>query len=436
MTRSFARAIAALVCITASACSNGALPPESPGSTTPAVSFAQQLLAAPKRRLCPDALPGEFQCHGIVNELTIDIADRHKSCLHLPGCYAPSDLQTAYGIVRPAIYRGKSMTVALVDAYGYASAARDNARFRRVFRLPACQRSCFEVIGQTGGPPPAAQDPGWDFEQAIDVDMVSAICPNCRIVLVEATTPQTSDFVTAELTAFKLAHVVSNSWGGPEAYSSGGPFDHHPGIVVTASSGDSGAGSNFAGSQASAQQPCSFVGVVCVGGSSLVLRNGRRIHEVVWDDLIVRQCTSGPCATGSGCSSLVAKPSWQHDKGCTGRSETDLSADADPNTGVLVAYAGQFYSAGGTSVSSPMIAAMYALAGNTSAAAPARIWAAGANKRSGAFNPVTSGSNELGAVGTFVCGPAILYICEAGTGMNGTYSGPTGWGTPTGLSAL
>jgi subtilase family serine protease len=131
----------------------------------------------------------------------------------------------------------------------------------------------------------------------------------------------------------------------------------------------------------------------------------------------------------------VNKPSWQHDKGCPGRSETDISVDADPNTGVVIAFGKKFYSAGGTSASSPMIAAMIALAGNTKIAGPAYIWNTAARNR-GAFHAITSGDNEDAVAHTFMCPGFILYICQAGTHMNGTYSGPTGWGSPNGLRAL
>ncbi len=239
--------------------------------------------------------------------------------------------------------------------------------------------------------------------------MASAICPNCHIILVEANTASNANLATAENEAITLgANVVSNSYGGRESGSSNSSYNH-PGHIITASAGDSGYG---------ASQPCSYSTVVCIGGTSLrTANNGRGWTETAWS------------GTGSGCSAYVSKPSWQTDKGCTKRSESDVSADADPNTGVAVydSYAYQGYQGwlvfGGTSVSSPVIASVYALAGNAGSEDYAQsIWVAGGTA---ALNDVTSGSNGR-------CSTKYRYICTAGVG----YDGPTGWGTPNGVSAF
>ena len=168
------------------------------------------------------------------------------------------------------------------------------------------------------------------------------------------------------------------------------------------------------------------------------MTNGVRTSEVVWDGLVKNQCGGGPCATGSGCSALVAKPAWQHDAGCAWRSESDISADADPYTGTVVActpcenpYCSSVLcgSDGGTSQSSPMIAAMYALARNAASATPASLWARGGTA---SFHDILKGTNQDASAGTFVCPAAYNYICVARRG----YDGPTGWGTPNGLGAL
>lgn len=436
----FTAAFALFAVVAISACgghstlvpSSGIAPTNTSASeSVPLTPFSIALLRAPKIRLCPDAGAGRFECYGIVSDLRLDLRP-NAGCSHQPGCYGPSDLQSAYGI-KNASKGGKGMTVAVVDAFGYPAVQKDLAAYRSHFHLPSCGKGCFKVVGEYGGKPPKATDPGWDGEQALDVDMVSALCPKCHIVLVESNTDENTDLINGEQTAIKLANVVSNSWGGPEYASTFDPFDSHNGVVITASSGDQGAGSEFRGSTVSAQEPCAFQGVICVGGTSLVLNKGRRVSEVVWNDLTQNKCQSGPCATGSGCSSLVQKPVWQNDTGCPGRSETDISADADPNTGVVVRYNNSWVSAGGTSASSPMIGAMYALAGNAKTANGALLWSKGG---SSAFYAITSGTDESKAAHTYVCSKAILYICKAGTGMNGVYSGPTGWGTPHGLSAL
>jgi subtilase family serine protease len=197
----------------------------------------------------------------------------------------------------------------------------------------------------------------------------------------------------------------------------------HKGVLIVASAGDAGA---------EAAQPCDLSTVICVGGTSVAVSKTGRYTESVWDGLVKNQCGS-PCATGSGCSSAVEKPSWQHDKGCTWRSESDLSAVADPYTGVIISCtpcvpSGVTMNHGGTSASSPIIAALYALAGNAKSQTGATLWA---HKGKG-FNDVTSGTNSNRKAKTFVCPKSYAYICNAGKG----YDGPTGWGSPNGVSSL
>lgn len=412
--------------------SPGALAPNafSPSTVSPmaASQFELRNLQAPRYHACPKAAPGHFECFAILGTLAMQTdVSPDSSCLHQPGCYGPSDLQAAYGITSASSSKGKGFTVGIVDAYGYPSANKDLANYRKFFSLPPCTTSngCLKIVNQTGGTSLPATNSGWDGEQALDLDMVSAICPNCKILLVETKNSSYSNLFTGVSTALSMAGVVSNSWGGGEGWPTYSTFDNHPKHVLTASAGDSGAG---------AQQPCSFAGVVCVGGTSLKLNNGSRVSEVVWDGLVNNQCSGGPCATGSGCSSLVAKPSWQASvssvNGCKMRNESDISADADPFTGVVVSFKGQLLTGdGGTSASSPMIAAMYGLAGNTSTATAKSLWAKGGTS---AFYDIVKGTNENAAAGTFICPSSYSYICNARKG----YDGPTGWGTPHGLGAL
>ena len=326
-----------------------------------------------------------------------------------PAGYGPADLQSAYKL--PSSTNGSGQTVGIVDAYNDPNAASDLAVYRSQYGLPACTTGsgCFKKVSQTGSTTRLPRNNGgWAEEESLDIDMASAICPNCHIILVEATSASNSNLAAAENEAIKLgATVASNSYGGGETGSSNSAYNH-PGHIITASAGDSGYG---------AQQPCSYSTVVCIGGTSLTkANNSRGWSETAWS------------GSGSGCSAVVSKPSWQTDKGCTRRSESDTSADADPNTGVAVydSYAYQGYSGwlvfGGTSVSSPVIASVYALAGNASSMNYAQsIWAAGG---SSALNDVTSGSNGN-------CPSQYKYICNAGVG----YDGPTGWGTPNEVSA-
>ncbi|MEO6912740.1 MAG: peptidase S8 [Candidatus Baltobacteraceae bacterium] len=320
--------------------------------------------------------------------------------------YGPSDLLSAYKLSASG---GSGQTVAIVDAYNDPNAEADLGVYRAHFGLAACTTAngCFRKLNQTGvaGSYPRGNS-GWGQEISLDLDMVSAICPNCHIMLVEAKTATNSNLATAENTAVaKGANVVSNSYGGGESGSGNSAYSH-AGHVIVASAGDSGTG---------ASQPCSYSTVVCVGGTSLShAGNSRGWSETVWS------------GSGSGCSALVAKPSWQTDSGCTMRSEADVSAVADPNTGVAVydSYGSRGQTGwlvfGGTSVASPLMGAVYALAGNASSQNAAQgLWTnAGAN-----LFDVTSGSNGS-------C--SISYICNARVG----YDGPTGWGTPNGTAAF
>ncbi|HEU0130428.1 MAG TPA: S8 family serine peptidase [Mycobacteriales bacterium] len=332
------------------------------------------------------------------------------------GGYSPNDLKAAYAL-DPT--RGAGHTIAIVDAYDNPNADADLATYRAQFGLPACTiaNGCFTQVEQRGVPltaqtralgfaPPG--DVGWGQEIALDVDMASAICPLCKILLVEADSASILDLAQAVQTAVALgATEVSNSYGAPEF---NGELDveaayTHPGIVITASSGDSGYG---------VQYPAAAAGVVAVGGTRLVqaATTPRGWSETVWN------------GAGSGCSLYVPKPVWQQDTGCANRTVADVSAVADPGTGVSVydTYgSGGWLVFGGTSVSAPIIAGVYALNGHT--ASPPVPPAAWLYRSTGGLNDVTSGSNGA-------CSPS--YLC---TGVPG-YDGPTGLGTPKGSVAF
>jgi subtilase family serine protease len=342
-----------------------------------------------------------------------------------PTGYGPAQLEAAYKL--PSSTAGSGQTVALVEVGDYPTAAADLATYRTEFGLPACTTAngCFSKVGQTGTSTLPAEDASWAEETALDQDMVSATCPNCHILIVEATAASTADLEAAVNTAAKLgATEISNSYGGSEYASSDAAYSH-TGIVITASAGDSGYAEG-------SEQPCSFGSVVCTGGTSLqTASNARGYTEVVWNDL-----AAGNGASGSGCSSEVAKPSWQTDKGCTKRSQSDVSFDADPENGVAVydstPYEGfsGWLEFGGTSVASPAISGIYALAGNAASLGPnaaQTIW----NDKGTGLNSVTSGNNLSGRT---KCNASYTYICTAGTSADGVYSGPGGWGTPIGVT--
>ena len=324
-----------------------------------------------------------------------------------PRGLAPADLRSAYNIPVSTSNR----TIAIVDAYGYPGAEKDLAVYRAQYGLPPCTTAngCFRKTSQNGSPILPIYNVGWAQETALDLDMASAACPTCKILLVEGNTNSFINLATAVQYAANQPGVVavSNSYGAPEGnyISSFAPFYSHPGVAITASSGDSGYGLEF---------PADLPNVIAVGGTNLK-RDGstRGWTESAW------------AGAGSGCSALVMKPSFQDDTLCARRSVADVSAVADPNTGVAVygplnAPSGSksaWLVFGGTSVSAPIIAGIF---GNKGVGAndATGFWAGRAF-----LNDVTTGANGS-------CSG--LYFCTAGVG----YDGPTGNGTPNGTGAF
>ncbi len=378
----------------------------SPASPHGASSFR---LSGNMRQVCAaPARPGEARCLSLIRT---DVRPLLSAAPDLtPAGYGPPSLQSAYKL--PSSSAGAGQTVAIVDAYDDPNAAADLAAYRSQYGLPACTSSsgCFTKVNQNGAAsplPPASGSTGWATEESLDIDMVSAICPNCRILLVEANSPTIVNLGTSVNSAVSLgAKYVSNSYGGGE-YSGETTDDssyyNHPGVAVTASAGDSGYGVEF---------PAASQHVVAVGGTSLAAAsNSRGWTETAWS------------GTGSGCSAAEPKPSFQTDSGCPRRTNNDVSAVADPNTGVAVYDSydqGGWLVVGGTSASSPIIASTYALAGTPAAGSyPASYPYA----HTTSLFDVTSGSDGS-------CSPA--YLCTAGPG----YDGPTGLGTPNGTAAF
>ncbi|MBS0296404.1 MAG: S53 family peptidase [Proteobacteria bacterium] len=353
--------------------------------------------------------PGTARCHArIVSDSAGNVlADRGRNGVHMaagvtrnatPAGFGPSDLRSAYGISGNG---SAATTIAIVDAYGYTNAEADLGVYRAQYGLPACTTAngCFKKVNQNGvqGSYPA-QNTGWAQETALDLDMASAMCPGCKILLVEANSTSYADLAAAENRAAALgAHVISNSYGGGESGTTSYESAYnHAGVAITVSSGDSGYGVQF---------PASSPHVTAVGGTNLArASNARGWSETAWVD------------AGSGCSTVYAKPTWQHDSLCTKRMEADVSAVADPNTGVAVygpvtsrTSGWQVY--GGTSVAAPLIGGIYGVNAGT-VSYGSNPYGSTTN-----LNDVTSGSNGS-------CGGT--YFCTAGA----AYDGPTGLGTP------
>jgi hypothetical protein len=373
--------------------------PRHPSVTTKSSAKVERVCATPKRL-------GFAACFALRR---LDSLHQHVGHAALPSGYGPADLVSAYKLNTSA---GGGQTVAIVDAYDDPNAESDLATYRSTYGLPPCTTAngCFKKVNQNGvqgSYPPA--DQGWAGEISLDVDMVSAACPNCHILLVEANNNSNANLGLAVNRAVTMgAKFVSNSYGGGESSgetSYDSSYYHHNGVAVTASTGDSGYGVEY---------PAASPYVTAVGGTSLRRDSSSRgWTESAWS------------GAGSGCSRYEAKPSFQSsvNTGCAKRAVADVSAVADPNTGVAVyqTYGGSGWAVyGGTSASAPIIASVYALAGtpgsgDTPAAYP--------YAHQGNLFDVTTGSNGS-------CSPTQL--CHAGTG----WDGPTGLGTPNGSTAF
>ncbi|HKU66232.1 MAG TPA: S53 family peptidase [Candidatus Baltobacteraceae bacterium] len=335
-----------------------------------------------------------------------------------PPGYGPADLQSAYAL--PSSTAGSGQTVAIVDAYDDPTAENDLGVYRSQYGLPPCTSTngCFRKVNQAGGSTPPGTDASWAQEISLDIDMVSAVCPNCHILLVEANSAQMTDLGAAVNEAVALgANAISNSYGSNE-YSGEttdeAAYFNHPGHAITVSSGDGGYGVEF---------PAASQYVTAVGGTALSrASNARGWSESVWSN-------NSSQGAGSGCSAYEPQQQWQKSISalaavCSFRAVADVSAVADPNTGVAVydstpyLFQSGWMVFGGTSVSSPIVASVYALAGNAASvnygsypyAHTASLW------------DVTTGS-------TANCGSI---LCSAAPG----WDGPTGLGTPNGSTAF
>lgn len=399
-------------------------PPAAPALSTPAAVVHAESVQA----VCPPAPLGHAQCAAEVlvwrasgalvrphpadrrSALTI-VADRRRRAAPSsalaqspPQPGTPAYLQQAYDLTYLSATQGSGRTVAIVDAFGYPAAASDLATFRSANGLPPCTvaSGCLQIVGENGAssplPPPQAS---WEVEQATDLDAVSALCPNCRIVLVEASSTAWGDLVAAIRTAAAMgATQISNSWTTVAANPPASSLSF-PGVSLVAASGDNG----YVGTSGDSY-PAAYPGVLAAGGTSLQpASNPRGFSETAWS------------GAGSGCDTKIAKPAFQGSIGCSGRAYADLSADADPHTGLGVydSSDGGWLLAGGTSLASPLIAAYEAISG-LGGTSPGWAYANG-----GSLNQPLSGSNGS-------CPVLQTFLCEAGGG----YGGPTGTGSISG----
>jgi Subtilase family len=433
------------------------------------------------RPLCPPAEPGQARC--LAEELVAETpaARAHTSPIGMAravpigpdgatkvcpvpnaqeGCWGlrPEDLHTAYAL--PWTASGAPQTIAIVDAYNSPKLRKDLKIYDKVFHLRECTRKnqCLRIINQDGRSAPLPETEGrWAGEISLDVEITHAICTTCDILLVEAKSAKLPDFEAAEERAVAAgATEISNSWVEFEPAAVNTSVFDHPGIVITAASGDEGylnwdlpASPIYRGF---VNIPASLPNVVAVGGTRLTLDPASAwMQETVWN--------GDKGATGGGCSGRFTAPGWQLELanwarvGCgSHRAVADVAADGDPYTGAAVydttpnpEHRGPWFTIGGTSLASPIIAATFALAGGAQGVeAPARTMYENELADPASLHDVESGSsgeclvgvNSAGlsecAVGEEAASCSGGAVCVAGPG----YDGPSGVGTPNGLGAF
>lgn len=324
-----------------------------------------------------------------------------------PRGLGPADLTSAYSIPAP---KGIP-TIAIVDAFGYAALETDLAMYRTQYGLAPCTRAngCLAIVNEAGQPTPLPAEPpptdDWTVETALDVQMASAVCPACRILVVQATDSGASLYRSQNAAAALGATVISNSWGGPEnaAKIALEPSFDHPGIAIFVSAGDKGYNEGGAGPH----YPSASSHVISVGGTRLVRdASSRGWSETAWS-------LNKGAAAGSSCSAMVAKPAYQASVPCAFKAATDISAVADPATGVAVYNArnGGWIVLGGTSAAAPIVASIFAIAGHGADASGPYI-----AQHTAKLYDVKAGTN----------GACATSLCNSGVG----WDGPTGYGTP------
>jgi subtilase family serine protease len=319
--------------------------------------------------------------------------------------YGPGDLREAYDL--PSESAGSGQTVGIVDAFDDPNAESDLAKYRSHFGLPSCTAAngCFRKVNQSGGstyPPSNAQ---WAVEISLDLDMVSAVCPKCHILLVEATSNGDIELGEAENEAVALgATELSDSWGGREFFYEAeyNSYFNHPGVPIAVAAGDEGDVVTY---------PAAAPSVISVGGTVLKREtNARGWIEKAWGG-------EGKEGTGSGCSKYEPKPAWQTDTGCANRTDNDVAATAGDGHPVWVADSFEdpdetykvedpgWTLGGGTSESAPIVAATMALASESTRSLPGAeaFYEEAAQNGTGALDDVVSGNN--GTCGTISAKP-------------------------------
>ncbi|HTZ85415.1 MAG TPA: PKD domain-containing protein [Solirubrobacteraceae bacterium] len=460
-------------------------------STASALSLAEGLSGEPGaesgvRAACGPVMPGSSRCFALIDLGSRAGGNAAKRSAAAPlarsggleiegpaGGLTPDDLATAYGYSLGS--GGAGQTVGIVDAFDDPQIESNLGEFDSHYGLASCTAAngCLKKVGQTGGGVPSADTKGWSVEESLDVETVHAACPQCKILLVESNTEENSEMAAAVNEAVALgATVVSNSFGAPEVAfgaSERSAFDH-PGVPIVASTGDSGWDNwNLLFPEVRMpNDPASLPTVVAVGGTNLQLNaDGTRFQEKVWNNNNPETDTPEQReeglyvkgATGGGCSNRSSAQPWQRDiagfaaTGCgTGRPGADVSAVGAPKTGLDIydtyncgekcAGADEgWVRIGGTSLSAPFIASLYALAGGGHGLPYPALTLYGRAADAASRFDVTKGGNgfcndeppsDCGSPNSFGLG---RLDCEGEAQCDAVpgFDGPSGVGAPVGL---
>jgi subtilase family serine protease len=323
---------------------------------------------------------------------------------NLPG-YEPLDLRNLYH-VQAQPYTGEGVTLCLIEAYQNQQAITDSNFYANTFKLPVPKTTLVDVTGHAEPDPPSVN---WHVETTLDIDMVMSVAPNATILILEAATANGSDLQAAVEAVPKYGcSIVSMSYGGAAQNNEAslqGDYEL-PGVAFFASSGDSLGSQNY---------PALEPGVVSVGGTKVAV-NGTTITESVWTSTT----NESDVGEGEGLSSIFPAPSFEKGFNSNAFNQApQVAAIADPDTGVAIYSEGAWVQVGGTSVASPVWAAVTALVdeGRTTNQLAAiqdlhqAIFTGLASIESTAFRDVTSG--QIGNV-------------SAGVG----YDALSGFGTP------
>jgi hypothetical protein len=409
-----------------------AVTPAAAATAAPARALRDMAAAArPVGRMktaCRTARPGFERCfvlYAAQASVNAAIAAGAGGAAAAPKGWGARAIELAYQL---PVSRISHQTVAVSVAFNTPHLARYLAVYRNEYGLPACstQNGCFREVNQAGQPSPlpvSGVPYGWDVETTLDISMISAACPHCKILVVEADSPSLADLAASEDTAARLgAQVISNSYGSTE----GGATQvfaqayRHPGHTIVVAAGDSGFGP--------VSFPANLASVTAVGGTELARaqdKRGGHENRRGWREKVWNNDAGG--AGGSGCSAYVAKPAWQHDPHCSMRTVADVSAVA---TGVPIydKRHGGWLTVEGTSISAPLIAGIYGLAGNAAAITPGYPY-----RHASSLFDISAGDNILRFDGILVgnvCGRDYLCVAKAG------YDAPTGLGSPHGIGAF